>query len=46
MPMTDAGSQKTQTDPCELAVIADGYDFRLQMGINSEYAQIPNMCLD
>lgn len=31
--MTEAGSKKTQTNPHELAVIADGYDSRLQMGI-------------
>lgn len=45
VPMTEAGSQKTQTNPRELAVIADGYDFRLRMGINTEYAHFPNMCL-
>lgn len=45
MPMTEAGSKKTQTNPHELAVIADGYDFRLQMGIKREYAEFPNMCL-
>lgn len=45
MPMTKAGSEKTQTNPHELAVIADGYEFRPQMGIKSEYAKFQNMCL-
>lgn len=45
VPMTKAGSEKTQTNPHEVAVIADGYEFRPQMGIKSEYAKFQNMCL-